>query len=71
MSTNYQELSVQQLKDELLRLRREQFNLRMQRATGQAPRPHQFGVIRKLIARAHTYITQKLNADTTKVESEK
>jgi large subunit ribosomal protein L29 len=39
---------------ELLDLRREQFALRMQRATGQAPKPDQFGKVRKNIARLKT-----------------
>jgi len=39
---------------ELLNLRREQFALRMQRATGQAPKPDQFGKVRKNIARVKT-----------------
>jgi large subunit ribosomal protein L29 len=39
---------------ELLNLRREQFALRLQRATGQAPKPDQFGKVRKNIARLKT-----------------
>lgn len=39
---------------ELLNLRREQFALRMQRATGQSPKPDQFGKVRKNIARVKT-----------------
>jgi large subunit ribosomal protein L29 len=40
--------------DELIKLRREQFALRMQRATGQSPKPDRFGVARRNIARAKT-----------------
>jgi len=35
--------SVAELEEELLSLRKEQFNLRMQKATGQLSRPDQFG----------------------------
>ena len=40
--------------DELLKLRREQFNLRMQAATGQGAKPDQHGKVRKSIARLKT-----------------
>jgi large subunit ribosomal protein L29 len=46
--------STQDLHAELLHLRKEQFALRMQRATGQAPKPDQFGKVRKNIARLKT-----------------
>jgi large subunit ribosomal protein L29 len=39
---------------ELVSLRREQFALRLQRATGQAVKPDQFGKVRKNIARLKT-----------------
>jgi large subunit ribosomal protein L29 len=40
--------------EELLNLRREQFNLRMQGATGQGARPDQHGSVRRQIARLKT-----------------
>jgi len=43
-----------ELSDELLKLRKEQFALRLQRATGQAVKPDQFGKVRKGIARLKT-----------------
>ena len=46
--------SAKDLGDELLNLRREQFALRMQRATGQGIKPNQFGKVRKDIARLKT-----------------
>jgi large subunit ribosomal protein L29 len=46
--------SAKDLGDELLHLRREQFALRMQRSTGQSPKPDQFGKVRKNIARLKT-----------------
>jgi large subunit ribosomal protein L29 len=46
--------SAKDLEAELLNLRREQFALRMQRATGQSLKPDQFGKVRKNIARLKT-----------------
>ena len=40
--------------EELLNLRREQFNLRMQAATGQGAKPDQHGSVRRQIARLKT-----------------
>ena len=39
--------SIKELNDELLELRKEQFNLRMQKGVGQASRVHQFKLNRK------------------------
>ena len=50
--------SAVELREELLKLRREQFNLRMQRATGQMARPDQFGKVRKDIARIKTVLRE-------------
>ena len=50
--------SVDELAEELVELRREQFNLRMQRATGQLARPHEYGRVRKDIARVKTVIAE-------------
>jgi large subunit ribosomal protein L29 len=41
---------------ELLKLRKEQFALRLQRATGQPVKPDQFGKVRRNIARLKTAI---------------
>ena len=43
-----------ELSDELLKLRREQFNLRMAQASGQSAKPDQFGKVRRNIARVKT-----------------
>ena len=43
-----------ELADELLKLRREQFNLRMQAGTGQGAKPDQHGKVRRSIARLKT-----------------
>jgi len=49
-------MSQEDLSKELLDLRREQFNLRMQRATGQLARPHEYGRVKKDIARVKTIL---------------
>ena len=53
--------SKEDLEKELLELRREQFNLRIQQATGQLTRNHEHGRVRKSIARAKTAINQIKN----------
>jgi large subunit ribosomal protein L29 len=55
------EKSVQELGDELLRLRKEQFSLRMQKASGQLGQVHLLGETRKGIARVKTLIQEKQN----------
>ena len=50
--------SPAELQEELLKLRREQFNLRMAAASGQAAKPDQFGKVRKTIARVKTALSQ-------------
>ena len=47
-----------ELNDELFKLRKEQFALRLQRASGQAPKPDQFGKVRRNIARVKTVLRQ-------------
>jgi large subunit ribosomal protein L29 len=49
----------EELDEELIGLRREQFNLRMQRATGQLVRSDQFGKVRRNIARIKTVIHEQ------------
>jgi large subunit ribosomal protein L29 len=52
-------LSDDQLADELLKLKKEQFNLRFQAATGQLENTARFGQIRKDIARIKTDIRRR------------
>jgi large subunit ribosomal protein L29 len=54
-----------ELEEELLGFRREQFNLRMQRATGQAPRPDQHGKVRRNIARVKTVLGERAQQAAT------
>ncbi|UCG72678.1 MAG: 50S ribosomal protein L29 [Chromatiales bacterium] len=48
-----------ELAEELVKLRREQFNLRMQQATGQLVRSDQYGKVRKDIARIKTVLNER------------
>ncbi|MCJ7451501.1 MAG: 50S ribosomal protein L29 [Steroidobacteraceae bacterium] len=50
--------SQAELKDELIKLRREQFNLRMAAAAGQPARPDQYGKVRKNVARVKTVLNE-------------
>ena len=50
--------SIDELNEELLELRREQFNLRMQRATGELSQNHGHGRVRKDIARVKTVLNE-------------
>ena len=51
--------SVEELQQELLACLREQFNLRMQRATGQLSKPHLFRDVRRKIAQIKTILGEK------------
>jgi large subunit ribosomal protein L29 len=51
--------SSSELVDELVELRREQFNLRMQQATGQLARSDQYRKVRKDIARIKTVMREQ------------
>lgn len=48
-----------QLNDEVLKLKKEQFNLRFQRATGQLENTSRVRTVRRDIARAKTIAAQK------------
>ena len=52
-------MTPDQLQDELLSLKKEQFNLRFQRATGQLENTSRVAVVRKDIARVKTMQRQK------------
>jgi large subunit ribosomal protein L29 len=51
-----------ELQEELLKLRREQFNLRMAQAAGQGAKPDQAGKVRRNIARVKTVQGEKARA---------
>lgn len=54
--------SAVELRQELTSLMREEFNLRMQKVTGQLARPHQFKRIRRDIARIKTVLNEQAKA---------
>lgn len=51
--------SEKELNDQIGELRREQFNLRMQKGSGQLTKTHQFGLIRREIAQIKTVLGSK------------
>jgi large subunit ribosomal protein L29 len=55
-------LSTDQLSDELLKLKKEQFNLRFQRATGQLENTSRVRVVRRDIARIKTIAARQRDA---------
>lgn len=58
-ASELREKSVDELSKDLLDLLREQFNLRMQKASGQLSRHSQFKVVRRDIARIKTILNEK------------
>jgi large subunit ribosomal protein L29 len=55
-------MTPDQLSDELLKLKKEQFNLRFQRATGQLENTSRVRQVRRDIARVQTVSRQKRDA---------
>ncbi|THD56287.1 50S ribosomal protein L29 [Phenylobacterium sp.] len=52
-------LTPDQLADQLISLKKEQFNLRFQKATGQIEKTHRVDEVRKDIARIKTHLRTK------------
>ncbi|VAW69919.1 LSU ribosomal protein L29p (L35e) [hydrothermal vent metagenome] len=59
---DYREKDEAGLKEEILSLRKEQFNLRMQQGAGEMTKPHLFKKARREIARIKTVLTEKKQA---------
>ncbi len=57
--TEFRDLSIDQLDDELVKLKREQFNLRFQAASGQLENTARVRQIRRNIARVKTISREK------------
>jgi large subunit ribosomal protein L29 len=51
--------SVNELRDELAALFKEQFNIRIQKGIGQSPQTHLFKKVRRQIARIKTILGEK------------
>ena len=60
--TEIRDLTPDQLEDQLLRLKKEQFNLRFQKATGQVENTSQVRKVRRNIARVRTVQNAKRQA---------
>jgi large subunit ribosomal protein L29 len=59
-------MTPDQLSDELLKLKKEQFNLRFQRATGQLENTGRVRIVRRDIARTKTIAAQKRATEKSK-----
>ena len=60
MNTNeLRNKSVQELQDEQFAIRKELFNLRMQRGIGQTPQTHLFRKLKRNVARIKTILKEK------------
>src|ERR1700749_1401354 len=62
-------LTLDQLEDEALKLKKEQFNLRFQRATGQLENTSRVRQVRRDVARMLTIAKQKRSGDEPKVKA--
>ncbi len=60
-ASELRDLNGDELQGELIKLRREQFNLRMQRASGQLGQSHLLEEARRDIARIKTVMQEKLD----------
>jgi len=58
------DLTVDQLREELVKLKKEQFNLRFQRASGQLENTARIRDVRRDLARVQTILRQKLAAES-------
>ena len=58
-ASDLREKGVDDLNTELFGLLREQFNLRMQKGTGQLSQSHRVGQVRRDIARVKTILNEK------------
>jgi large subunit ribosomal protein L29 len=61
-ATDVRAMSADQMKDKLLELKKEQFNLRFQSATGQLEKTARIRQVRRDIARLKTIMSEAKNA---------
>ncbi len=64
-SGEVRDLTTDELKDKLLQLKKEQFNLRFQRASGQLEKTNRVGEVRKDIARIKTVLGERAGANAS------
>lgn len=62
-ATEARDMTPDELKDRLLQLKREQFNLRFQKASGQLEKMSRIGEVRRDIARIKTILGEKARAN--------
>lgn len=67
-ATELREKTAIDLQKELLELTKEQFNLRMQKNLGEAPKPHYFQKVRHSISRVKTILAEKLRQDVARAK---
>ena len=65
-ATDLRAMSEDQLSDELLKLKKEQFNLRFQQATGQQENTSRTRIVRRDIARVKTILREQKPAPAEK-----
>jgi large subunit ribosomal protein L29 len=59
VADDYRAKTADELNDQLTKLKKEQFNLRFQRANGQLEKTNRVGVVRKDIARIKTVLNEQ------------
>lgn len=64
--SNLREFSLSELRDKLVELKEELFNLRFQMATGSLDKNHRIRQVKRDIARVHTVIREVELADAAK-----
>ena len=65
-ASQLRDMSIEELKKEVLELKKALFNLRLQKAIGQLEKPHKLGETRKDLARALTVLRERERAEAAK-----
>jgi large subunit ribosomal protein L29 len=68
-ASEVRDMTLDQLDDEVLKLKKEQFNLRFQKATGQIENTAQVRKVRRDIARIKTIAAEKSKSDASQTKS--
>lgn len=64
-ATEVRDMTSDELKDKLLQLKKEQFNLRFRKASGQLEKTARVGEVRRDIARIKTILGEKSRANAS------
>jgi len=64
-ATEVRDMTSDELKDKLLQLKKEQFNLRFQKASGQLEKTARISEVRRDIARVKTVLGEKSRANAS------